>query len=207
MTTKKIESAVSPVIGILLMIVVTVIIAAVVTGFASSLVNTNADARSAQISSEFSISNGWSITHIGGDDLPTKNILITVRNSDVWGPGAEEKTVQVVNKTNITTKRGDFDVSAKPWQAADGTVNITSFKAGDTYYVSPWNCTGWILQPDEAPGGWSTTYPSYTYSGSKMAFWALCFRNPDNIGRSFLLDISDATTGKKIASTRVPIVA
>lgn len=201
------EDAVSPVIGILLMIVVTVIIAAVVTGFASSLVNTETDARSAQISGEFSISNGMSITHIGGDDLPTKNILITIRDSDVWGPGAEEKTVQVVNKTNLSNMHGNDPIGAAYWQAADGTVNITSFKAGDTYYISPWNCTCNNLQPDEKPSDYAPTKSNWAYSGSKTAFWNLCFRNSDNIGRSFPMDITDATTGKLIASTKIPIVS
>jgi FlaG/FlaF family flagellin (archaellin) len=201
------EDAVSPVIGILLMIVVTVIIAAIVSGFAGSLVNSQAKIPEAQFTAKFSIGDGMSIRHAGGDAIPTKTIQIILKNSNLWGPSAEERTVQVINKTLIQTTPVDNDPSALFWELNNGEIGVAAFKPGDTAYISPWNCTGTILQPSEAPSGWTPVYPDYTYTGSKKAFWGLMFRNPDNIGKSFIMEITDSQTGKLISRINVPIVS
>lgn len=207
MVRKSQEDAVSPVIGILLMIVVTVIIAAIVSGFAGSLVNSQGKTPVAQFTAKFSLTDGMSIKHAGGDAIPTKSILITVKNSNLWGPGAEEKTVQAVNKSLIQTTSVDYDSTAKFWEGNNGEIGVAAFKAGDTAYVSPWNCTGSILQSNEKPSDYSPTYPNYLpYSGTKTAFWALMFRNPDNVGKSFIMEITDSSSGKMIARLNVPIV-
>ena len=208
------ESAVSPVIGILLMIVVTVIIAAVVSGFAGSMVTSQQKAPQAQISGVFSIADGFSIKHQGGDPLATKDIQIVVKNSKLWGPDVEQKSAQLINKMNISTSSTadpghPEDDTAKFWEDANGSVTISSFNAGDTYYISAWNCTGNILQPNVAPHGWNPTYPDYVMSkpGNKASYWALMFRNPDNIGKSFIMEVSDKSSGKLISKSDVPITS
>lgn len=199
------EEAVSPVIGILLMIVVTVIIAAVVSGFAGSLVQGQAKVPQAQISGKFSIADGFTIKHNGGDPLTTSKINVLIRDSDQFGPGLEQSTTNIIQKTNITDSTG-----TKFWAYPDGSTDITSLNPGDTALISAVNCTANLLQPANAPSPWVAQADGYTYapqSNDKSAFFKTCFRNNNNIGKTFLLEIVDTTSGKMIAQANVPITA
>jgi len=83
------ESAVSPVVGVLLMLVVTIIIAAVVSGFAGGLTGGTTKAPTASLEVHVKaaeLQGGTSsgdyvpaltIKHMGGDVLPTKNLKVT----------------------------------------------------------------------------------------------------------------------------------
>ncbi len=83
------ENAVSPVIGVMLMIVVTIIIAAVVSAFAGGFADDQKKTPSAQIDVQIqpvkdsSVTyTGWGsqvlFTHKGGDPIKTRDLLITV---------------------------------------------------------------------------------------------------------------------------------
>ena len=86
MIQKKSDDAVSPVIGVMLMIVVTVVIAAVVTAFATGVVGETEPAPVAVLDVEifsnvFALDRGLSgpdfwITHLSGDAVDTKDIEI-----------------------------------------------------------------------------------------------------------------------------------
>lgn len=87
--TCRTESAVSPVVGVLLMLVVTIIIAAVVSGFAAGLTGGTSKAPTASLEVHVkatelqgTISSGdyvpaLTIRHMSGDVLPTKNLKVT----------------------------------------------------------------------------------------------------------------------------------
>lgn len=197
------EEAVSPVIGILLMIVVTVIIAAVVSGFAGSLVQGQSKVPQAQVSGKLSISDGFSIKHNGGDPLTTSKINFIIRDSDQFGQGVEQQTSNIIQKTNITDSTG-----TKFLAYPDGSADITSFNPGDTVTISASNCSCNVLQPANSPQPWVVKADGYTYepqSNDKSAFFKTCLRNSDNIGKSFKLEIVDTTSGKMIARADVPI--
>ena len=200
--SKRSESAVSPVIGILLMIVVTVIIAAVVSGFAGSLVQSQQKVPQAQISGTFSVHDGFTIKHNGGDAIPTKDMVITVRNSRLFGPDVEQRTIQVVNGTIISNS-----ADTKSWMYTNGTLGVVSLSAGETAQVNSTNCFCDILQPIVMPSDYRSSISSdgLTYSGGKTVFWGLCFKNPANIGKTFIMDVSDKATGKLISTANVPI--
>ena len=72
------QEAVSPVVGVMLMLVVTIIIAAVVSAFAGGVVGTNNKLPTATISGTYSQANGLTITHTGGDavSLSSVNFMI-----------------------------------------------------------------------------------------------------------------------------------
>lgn len=199
------EAAVSPVIGILLMIVVTVIIAAVVSGFAGSLVQGQSKVPQAQISGKFSISDGFTIKHNGGDPLTVSKMNIIIRDTEQFGPGVEQQTTNIIKKINITDSTG-----TKFWAFPDGSANITSFNPGDTALISATNCTCNILQPANNPSPWVAQADGYTYekqTNDKSAFFRTCIRNNENIGKSFKLEITDVSSGKMIAQTDVPITS
>ena len=195
------NSAVSPVIGILLMLVITVIIAAVISGFAGSFVQGQHKVPQAQIAGKLSLQDGFFIQHNGGDPIPTNDVVITIRSSRLFGPGAEQMSVQVVDHLNITTNN-------KSWLNPNGTIGVTSFNGGDIAVIKPADCDCDKLQPDIAPTDFTTDYDAatITYSGSDPTLWALCFKNPDNVGKRFIMDVSDRATGKIISTANVPIV-
>ncbi|MDD1729796.1 MAG: type IV pilin N-terminal domain-containing protein [Methanospirillum sp.] len=201
-STRRLDSAVSPVIGILLMIVVTVIIAAVVSGFAGNLVQSQQKVPQAQLSGSFSVHDGFTIRHNGGDSIPTKDMMVTIRNSRLFGPDVEQRSIQVVNGTIITDSS-----DTKPWLFSNGTIGITSFNAGETALVNSTNCFCDKLQPIITPSDFAASISAdgLTYSGTKTVFWGLCFKNPANVGKSFIMDVSDKATGKIISTANVPI--
>ncbi|WP_319578758.1 type IV pilin N-terminal domain-containing protein [uncultured Methanospirillum sp.] len=83
------ESAVSPVVGVLLMLVVTIIIAAVVSSFAGGLTGGTTKAPTASLEVHVKAAElqggtssgdyvpAFTIKHMGGDVLPTKNLKVT----------------------------------------------------------------------------------------------------------------------------------
>lgn len=99
MTLKKSDDAVSPVIGVMLMLVITVIIAAVVTGFATGLVKDTEPAPTAVLDARIfsnvqvladGVHSGltgpdfW-ITHVSGDPIDTGDVEIRVSWTDQNG--------------------------------------------------------------------------------------------------------------------------
>ncbi|QQR71995.1 MAG: type IV pilin N-terminal domain-containing protein [Methanolinea sp.] len=83
---KRNEDAVSPVVGVMLMLVVTIIIAAVVSGFAGGLAGGTKAAPQASIDVRFMQDDGgmrpanvqWKMVfeHLSGDSIPTKDLEI-----------------------------------------------------------------------------------------------------------------------------------
>lgn len=99
MTLKKSDDAVSPVIGVMLMLVITVIIAAVVTGFATGLVKdtepaptavldarifSNVEVLADEVHSGLTGPDFW-ITHVSGDPIDTGDVEIRVSWTDQNG--------------------------------------------------------------------------------------------------------------------------
>jgi len=198
------HDAVSPVIGVMLMLVVTIIIAAVVSAFASGSMGNTAKTPSATIKGVFSQSGGMQIIHTGGDVLSTANLLFTVSNDASFGQALGTMTTQVLDKTKIT------DAQEKPMIKSDGTANITSFSPGQTLYISWDNLNPSIFQPLVVPNDISE-HPIefngriWTYSGSKVSYWRMCFVNPDSVGKTFTLLVSDKSSGAVIARSTVVI--
>lgn len=75
------EDAVSPVVGVMLMLVVTIIIAAVVSGFAGGLAGGKEKAPQVSLETHITLAEGWTptemtIKHLGGDPINTKNVKL-----------------------------------------------------------------------------------------------------------------------------------
>lgn len=81
-TDMKKEDAVSPVIGVMLMLVITIIIAAVITGFATDLSKDTSSTPMALMEIDYVEMNGdyvksFGIVHKGGDAVPLNELQIT----------------------------------------------------------------------------------------------------------------------------------
>lgn len=116
------EDAVSPVIGILLMLVVTIIIAAVVSSFASGLTGGQAKAPQASIEerTDYFPINSTTFTHKGGDSFDLKNIAVVFQEGDT--------TVQVTTD-DVGTHCLKFEKMGAP--NYDTTIN-----AGDRILIT-----------------------------------------------------------------------
>jgi FlaG/FlaF family flagellin (archaellin) len=170
----KHEVAVSPVVGVMLMLVVVIIIAAVVSAFAGGVVGSQKKVPQATFSGKFSLSDGFRINHDGGDSLATADTVFVVRNGPLFGPNLEQKSAQVLNISLITNSQG---------QVLNTTTAII---AGDSLFITPANTACNLLQPGIASS------PD------------LCFSNTTNIGKTFILDVSD-TKGDLISRSDVTI--
>ena len=107
------DDAISPVVGIMLLIVVTVIIAAMVAAFAGGLSATQEKAPSTVLSVEISASNAddmVKITSMSGEELPTKDMKIV--------------TTYVVPEKNGDTKVTEANVGKVIKHTIDGTLDI-----------------------------------------------------------------------------------
>jgi FlaG/FlaF family flagellin (archaellin) len=204
------EHAVSPVVGVMLMLVVTIIIAAVVSGFAGGLVKTQTKTPQATISATYSLMTGLTITHAGGDTLSTSNLLITTRDGPTFGTGLESRTINAVNLTTITNAAGTPVAFWSPnTQNIDG-YNVTAFTAGDTWYINTTYCDPRLLQPTitgSAAGEYSLSNGEWTTNNPTDPAWALLIANPSNIGKQFYITVADKSTGAIIAQTPVTISA
>jgi len=182
------EEAVSPVVGVMLMLVVTIIIAAIVSGFAGGVISGGDKAPNAVIKAGYSQSKGFWMENTGPDDLSTMSTNVYVRCSDSFGNA--EHMVWVINKSTITDKYFQNATTAPNtnlWLRRDGYTGVKSWKVGERHYVSPpyHNATaGPYFQP-----GVSVNYN---------------FTAPANQGNSFWVELTDKN-GKMFARTKVKI--
>lgn len=130
---QRYEDAVSPVVGVMLMLVITIIVAAIVSGYAGGLVSGSHKTPQATIKGQFSQTNGLQITHFGGDVVPVSEMRFVIRNDESFGPGMAQVSASVVNPKNLT----------------DGNGNPlgTAFQTGDTIYLNATDTNCSVLQP------------------------------------------------------------
>jgi FlaG/FlaF family flagellin (archaellin) len=208
------DHAVSPVVGVMLMLVVTIIIAAIVSGFAGGLVKAQTKVPQATITGTFSVTSGMTIIHSGGDPVPTAGIVITTKAGPNFGPNLESYSLNPVNLSTVTNSAGTPIAYFNPLTKSIDGYNVTSFNPGDTWYINISNCNPALLQPTLAGhvGRGHPTFLGYTWNGntwgsnpSNAGFWYLNFVNPSNIGKSFYLDVNAKDSGALISESLVTI--
>lgn len=123
------DNAVSPVIGVLLMLTLTLITVAIVNNYAGGLMNTEPKAPSVTLKESFHNSyNNYplEIRHISGDPLPTSSVKVIIRPTETFGYGSSQKFFQI-NKSFFI----DNVTSARTWENG-----ITTFRPGDIAMIS-----------------------------------------------------------------------
>jgi len=155
------RKGVSPVVGVMLMLVVTIILAAVVNSFAGGLAGTQKKAPQASFAVEIRSKETTGsapelvIKHLGGDPVPTKNVkLITKWYNETTGKWEIAETTAPVfdasvsncyimdpdtgtcyawtNYTNLNT-----NYTVRYYYAAGDTWYNTTFKYNSPYLVAP----------------------------------------------------------------------
>lgn len=110
------ERAVSPVIGVILMVAITVILAAVIGAFVLGLGDQVSDTPpNAQIGFDFS-TNSVELSHDGGDNIQNDSVSITANGSEVttasWGDGTEISAGDTINVTDSLTNVSKSDLGS-----------------------------------------------------------------------------------------------
>lgn len=190
MTSGKSDSGVSPVIGVMLMLVVTIIIAAVVSAFAGGLGSAQNKAPQATISGTYSQSHGLTFSHDGGEGLTTGNLLVEIRESTQIYQDADH-WMATIDHANITDLAGTYNTD-HTWASVG---NVSAFLPGDIAYVSATNSSGAVLFPQVAKYSNITLKKGYTLS------------DPVNLGKTVTLELYDVKTNKMIAKADIPITA
>ena len=173
---QKNEQAVSPVVGVMLMLVVTIIIAALVSAFSGGAASGTQKAPTATIQGTYSQMYGMTITNNGGDAIPMSTTKILVRPSRSFGPDASRYS-WVVNKSYVFTN------ATRTWATS------RAFLPGDLVTISKTNLSYVQQRPD------GTTDENDA---------ALGFANPDNVGLTFVLEFQDMS-GKTVGLSTVTI--
>lgn len=173
-TKKRGEDGISPVVGIMLMLVVTIIIAAVVSGYSGSITSgTSGKAPTATL--EFHIKNGglssnsyFSMKVVGvSEPIPTKNLKIVT--SWTTTNKTDRKTITggaTVNGSAIVYVPGDRSGSSGPFRVPTGYGNGVTKWGNDTYHppeagwgnFSLTSGTSTFDRPVEYNGNVTTTY-------------------------------------------------
>lgn len=184
-TDKKVfgNEAVSPVVGVMLMLVVTIIIAAVVSAFAGGLTESTSKAPQVVLKGTYSQSEGLTLSHQGGDAIATVDTIIIVRLTDTFGTAEHMAWPQ--NGTTIVSERGAPVGGTKAWLRTGGWTGIKSFAPGDNAYI-------------EYP------YNTHKYMQDNISTKSYQLENPDNIGKKFWVELTDKD-GKSFGKTEVVI--
>ena len=193
------DSAVSPVVGVMLMLVVTIIIAAVVAVFASGVVTTTDANPQLIIKGTYSQSQGMTITHAGGDAVSLADTNFMTTPSEMMGSDAA-KFAWIIDKSILINSEDNKNLTE---------TSSSAFKSGDMYYVTQANCVDYSTNetwegPD--PGVNKNAQVFWTGEGKSEYFGPYAFCNPSNLGAYFYLDLVDKA-GSVIARAKVTITS
>lgn len=186
MKNESYEGAVSPVVGIMLMLVVTILIAAVVSAFAGGLSGSQSKTPQAIVSGDFSQSRGMVINHDGGDVLAATDLKIIISPTNTWGAGSEGSAWEI-NKSVMET-------NGTIWSDAQ-YQKVKKFGPGDQIFI---NQSG-LLTFQQIMGGGKIVYKNT--KGDLDSNW---LGNPAKLGYTFQIKLLDSKT-QKVFATSTPI--
>ena len=182
------DEAVSPVVGVMLMLVVTIIIAAVVSGFAGGLAGGTSKSAQVSIKADYSRSTGMIIHHMGGDVINTLQTKIFVAPTADFGSYDQLRWEVNTSVVNITKESG-----VKPWfdPTLSSSNDARTFQPGETAVVNVDHIGE--VQPK-----------TYTTSSDDSTSSYYGFNHDNALGQRFILSLVD-NAGRTIAQTEVQI--
>jgi len=133
------DDAVSPVIGVILMVAITVILAAVIASFVLGLGETTSDTPTASFSFDYDSSGTpeVTITHDSGDPIPAQNLIIRGENlvdEGEWDSvgGSSDTNSRVVAGNSATIEvDGDEYVLRMVYEDGDTTSTLQTDEGPD----------------------------------------------------------------------------
>ncbi|WP_052418746.1 type IV pilin N-terminal domain-containing protein [Methanolacinia paynteri] len=197
------ENGVSPVIGVMLMLVVTIIIAAVVSGFAGGMMQTKEPAPQASISASYSQYYGLTMTHSAGDSIETRDVRLYIRPSDEFGRGQDLYGELLINQACITDAYGNRWLNAN-----DGTYEVMSWRPGETMYIvggEDLQNSGILDKPQDWPPCYYSGLQGGAAGGNVDNYCYLdSINNQINIGKTITLEVVQSD-GQVIASADMSV--
>jgi len=212
------NAAVSPVVGVMLMLVVTIIIAALVSAFAGGMAGSQKATPSVVLQGEYSQSSGMTITHAGGDPVALSEVTFVTVPSELMGSDAGKFSYafpKYILRQNDQSKTPVVNQTT-------GFYQKPSFAAGEVLLINQTDCNDYATDDQlstssrqnpvvlgkvnvNAQDNWGTVV-STDPSDKSVYFRAYEFSNPSNIGKYFYLELHDAK-GNLITKAKIPITA
>jgi flagellin-like protein len=130
------DDAVSPVIGVILMVAITVILAAVIASFVLGLGDQNNPAPTADFDFDWNGTAGdLTITHGNGDQLDSDNVYIRGQNlgsTGTWTSVEADETISAGKSTTLTSASSNYEVNVV-WEDpdSDSTSTLSSDEGPD----------------------------------------------------------------------------
>lgn len=141
------ECAVSPVVGIMLMLVVTIIIAAVVSAFAAGMGTQKEKTPQSSLECHIKWDNGamsgvpgplFTLRHIGGDPINTKNTKLVTSWANATGIYHIQSTVAPVWGTEQETYTSARSPGTSNYTLSSLNTHYTSSSGASVYYNAPY---------------------------------------------------------------------
>ncbi|NLV11188.1 type IV pilin [Halomicrobium mukohataei] len=141
------DDAVSPVIGVILMVAITVILAAVIASFVLGLGDQTSQAPQASFGFEYDSSNTEvTVTHESGDQIEAQNLIfrgdiessggsnIIENEGESWNAGSsdagETSIVKAGMSTTVNVKDDSYEISLIYEEAGSGTSTTLTTNSG-----------------------------------------------------------------------------
>jgi FlaG/FlaF family flagellin (archaellin) len=194
-------NGVSPVIGVMLMLVVTIIVAAVVSGFAGGMMQTKEPAPQASISASYSQYNGLTMTHVAGDSIETRDVRLYLRPSDEFGRGQDLYGELLINQACVSDAYGSYWIDANR-----GTYGVMSWRPGETMYVIGGEdiVNSGIVDKTDWPPCFSSSVSGGAMGNNTKGCYLTSLNNQVNIGKTVTLEVVQSD-GQVIASADMTI--
>ena len=170
------KEAVSPVVGVMLMLVVTLIIAGVVSAFGGGLVSTTSATPQASISSSLTFGDSLKLTHNGGDSILGSSL--DVKTKIVSG-----SYVDMVSNVNLTEAKlpSGKEGTLRWWDPVSYAYVYETYKTGDVLIVP-----------------WDNVFKTTLLNGEFVGY-------EPNKGDLVQITVIDLNSGKQIASQTVTV--
>ena len=182
------EHAVSPVVGVMLMLVVTIIIAAVVSAFAGGMSSSQNQVPQVSMKATYSQSDGMKIYHNGGDTLAIGDFNIFLTPAKNFYSIESDSYSNQIDKKLISNGYND---TAVMWYDSRGARQVPRFAPGDIAAINVTDCYTGTLTPNLMYTSHGVT-SNYGINSSQF------------VGATFYLDFV-TKDGKRIVRMEVPI--
>jgi FlaG/FlaF family flagellin (archaellin) len=199
------DYAVSPVVGVMLMLVVTIIIAAIVSAFAGGLATGTSKQPTMTLTAAYSQSTGMTITHNGGDTVSTQNAHFIVTPSADFGTYQHMHWTINSSVISIYTGSGYGLWSVTAGQLFGGATQATTFQPGENANISAVDLSQ--VQPGTYSDTTVTPHQPTTDSVGRptnAVDQSYGFDQSGALGERFQLQLVD-NSGKTIATTMVTV--
>lgn len=183
--SKSRESAVSPVVGVMLMLVVTIIIAAVVSAFSGSMATGKEKAPQASLECHITWGDpmytgspgpAFTMKHMGGDPINTKDVKLVTSWANASGIYHMQSTVAPTytagdevyyDKTDGTTATAHYVLTSlnTHYVATEKTMAVDGYDApgGEIYYNVPYLMRAGDMPADNAGEESSLWFGNYVF--------------------------------------------